>query len=62
MLGGRLKHVKAMTPKDTFFPASLFPRGLNQLIKTENDSSRVFLLADLLAELEDNEDQNAHDC
>jgi hypothetical protein len=56
MLGGRLKHIKAMTPKDTCFPASLFPRGLNQSIKTENDSSRVFLLAELLAELEDDED------
>jgi hypothetical protein len=59
MLGGRLKHVKAMTPKDTCFPASLLSRGLNQLIKAENDSSRVFLLAELLAELEDDEDQNA---
>jgi hypothetical protein len=59
MLGGRLKHVKAMTPKDTCFLEILCPRGLNQLIKTEKDSSRVFLLAELLVELEENEDQNA---
>jgi hypothetical protein len=32
------------------------------LIKTEKDSSRVFLLAELLVELEENEDQNAWDC